>query len=325
MRAVVCKAWGPPEALAVEDVAPPPLGPGKARIAVAAAGVNFADTLMIRGQYQEKPPLPFTPGMEVAGVVREVAGDVRHLRPGDRVIAVTGTGGYAEEAVTDAAWALPVPDSVDMVRAAAFPVAYGTSLLALDRRAGLRPGEVLLVLGASGGVGLTAVEIGKAMGAVVVACASSPAKLAVAARYGADHLIDYTREDIRDRVKALTGGADVVYDPVGGAAFQQALRSINWEGRLVVVGFAGGEIQRIPANYVLLKNCSVIGALWGAYRRRDPATMRAVMGRLAGWLERGKIRPHASHVLPLARAAEAMRLLLDRKSTGKVVLTADGE
>lgn len=321
MRAVVCNTLGEPEGLVVEDLPPAPLGPGQARIEVHAAGINFADSLAVAGRYQERAEPPFTPGMEAAGIVREVAADVARVRPGDRVVAAPGAGGYAEELVTDAAWVSPVPDNVDMVRAAAFPVAYGTSLLALDRRARLRPGEVLAVLGASGGVGLTAVEIGKAMGATVVACASSPEKLAVAERHGADHLVDYTRENLRDRLLALTGGADVVYDPVGGDAFRQALRAIRWEGRLVVIGFAGGEIQQIPANYVLLKNCAVIGALWGAYRRRDPAVTRALTAKLTGWLESGAIRPHASHVLPLERAGEALRLLLDRKSTGKVVLT----
>lgn len=321
MRAVLCKQLGGPETLALCEVKPPALGPGQVRIEVHAAGINFADTLAIAGKYQERSEPPFTPGMEVAGVVTERAEAAGRVKVGDRVIAMTGTGGYAEEVVTDADWVLAVPDGVTMVEAAGFPVAYGTSHLALAHRAQLEAGEVLLVLGAAGGVGLTAVEIGKAMGATVIAAASSPEKLAVARAYGADHGIDYTRENIRDRVKELTGGADVVYDPVGGDAFLQALRCINWEGRIVVVGFAAGTIQQVPANYILLKNCSVMGALWGAYRRRDSETMRASLNTLIGWLGEGKLRPHSSHQLPLEQAGEALRLLLDRKSTGKIVLT----
>ncbi len=321
MRAVLCKTLGGPEGLVVEDIPSPRPAAGQVKIAIHAAGLNFGDTLIIQGKYQEKAELPFTPGMELAGTVVELGEGVEHLAVGDTVIAMTGTGAFAEEVVTDADWVLKIPASVDMRAAAAFPVAYGTSHLALGHRAALRKGEVLLVLGAAGGVGLTAVEIGKAMGATVVACASSPEKLEVARKYGADHGIDYARENIRDRVKELTGGADVVYDPVGGDAFQQALRSINWEGRLIVIGFASGTIQQIPSNYILLKNCSVMGALWGAYRRRDPEPMRSSLAILIDWLAAGKIKPHISHEMPLEQAGEALRLMLDRKSTGKVVLT----
>lgn len=325
MRAVLCKELGGPETLVVEEVASPPLGAGQVRIDVHAAGINFADTLIIQGKYQERPDPPFTPGMEISGVVTEVGDGVSHLNVGNKVIAMPGVGGYAEELVTDADWVLPVPDSVDMIQAAGFPVAYGTSHVALDHRAHLKAGEVLLVLGASGGVGLTAVEIGKAMGATVIAAASSPEKLEVAKSYGADHGIDYTKENIRDRVKELTGGADVVYDPVGGDAFQQSLRCINWEGRIIIIGFASGTIQQVPSNYILLKNCSVMGALWGAYRRRDPETMRTSLDELIGWFADGKLKPHSSHQLPLEQAGEAMQLMLDRKSTGKIVLTTGKE
>ncbi len=321
MRAVLCKELGGPETLVVEDVPSPPLGAGQVRMDIHAAGLNFADSLVIQGKYQERQEPPFTPGMEISGVVTEIGDGVDHLAVGNKAIAMCGVGGYAEEIVTDADWVLPVPDHVDMVQAAGFPVAYGTSHLALEHRAHLKEGEVLLVLGASGGVGLTAVEIGKAMGATVIAAASSPEKLDVARQYGADYGIDYTKEDIRDRVKELTGGADVVYDPVGGDAFQQALRSINWEGRIIIIGFASGTIQQVPSNYILLKNCSVMGALWGAYRRRDPATMRKSMDTLIQWFADGKLKPHSSHQLPLEKAGEALQLLIDRKSTGKVVLT----
>lgn len=321
MRAVLCKKLGGPETLVVEDVPSPPLGPGQIRMDVHAAGLNFADTLMIQGKYQERPDPPFTPGMEVAGVITEVGEGVDHLAVGNKAIGMCGVGGYAEELVTAADWVLPVPDTVDMIQAAGFPVAYGTSHLALDHRAQLKSGEVLLVLGASGGVGLTAVEIGKAMGATVIAAASSPEKLEVAKSYGADYGIDYTKEDLRDRVKELTGGADVVYDPVGGDAFQQSLRCINWEGRIIIIGFASGTIQQVPSNYILLKNCSVMGALWGAYRRKDPATMRKSMDALIDWFADGKLKPHSSHQMPLEQAGDALQLLIDRKSTGKVVLT----
>ena len=321
MRAVLCKTLGEPEGLVVEDVPSPTPATGEVKIAVHAAGLNFGDILIVQGKYQEKPELPFTPGMELSGTVTALGKGVEHLAMGDTVIAMTGTGAFAEDVVTDADWVLKVPASVDLRAAAAFPVAYGTSHLALEHRADLHQGEVLLVLGASGGVGLTAVEIGKAMGATVIACASSPEKLQVAAKYGADHGIDYSYENIRDRVRELTGGADVVYDPVGGDVFQQALSSINWEGRLIVIGFASGTIQKIPSNYVLLKNCSVMGVLWGAYRRRDPEPMRTSLATLIDWLTEGKITPHISHELPLEKAGEALRLMMDRKSTGKVVLT----
>jgi NADPH2:quinone reductase len=317
---VVCKELGGPETLEVAEVDAPTLGPGQVRIDVHAAGLNFGDTLIIQGKYQERPDPPFTPGMELAGVIAEKASDVEGLEPGTKVIAMTGTGAFAEQVVTDADWVLPLPDSVDLVQAAGFPVAYGTSHVALDHRAHLKSGEVLLVLGASGGVGLTAVEIGKAMGATVIAAASSAEKLEVARQYGADHLIDYSTESVRDRVLELTGGADVVYDPVGGDAFMQSLRCINWEGRIIVIGFAAGTIQQVPSNYILLKNCSVMGALWGAYRRKDPATMRTSLDALIGWLAEGKIKPHISHQLPLEKAEEAFRLMMERKSTGKVVL-----
>ena len=321
MRAVVCKQLGGPEALAVEEVRAPALGPGEVRIAVHAAGLNFADTLIIQGKYQERPEPPFTPGMELAGVVAECAGDVAGLAPGTRVLAMCGTGAFAEEAVVAADRVVAIPDSMTMVQAAGFPVAYGTSHLALDHRGRLQAGEVLLVLGAAGGVGLTAVEIGKAMGAVVIAAASSADKLAVARERGADHLIDYTAQDLRARVKDIAGGADVIFDPVGGDLFQAALRCINWEGRMLVIGFASGTIPQIPANYLLVKNAAAVGVFWGAYRKNDPARMMGSLDTLLGWFAAGRLRPHISHELPLDKAADAFALMIGRKSTGKVVLT----
>ncbi len=325
MRAVLCKEFGGPERLAIEEVPAPPMRDGHVRIKIHAAGVNFGDTLLIAGQYQEKPPFPFIPGMEVAGVVTEVAPSVKELKLGDRVLASVGRGGYAEEAVVEADIVQRIPDAMDFVTAAGFPVAYSTSHGAFDWRARLKPGEWVLVLGASGGVGLTAVEIAKAMGARVIAAAGGAEKLAVAKRAGADHLIDYTREQIRDRVKEITDGrgVDVVYDPVGGDAFDQSLRSIAWEGRIIVIGFAGGRVPQIPANIVLVKNIDIIGFFWGSYRRHKPQLMAESFRQLFRWFDEGKLKPHVSHRLPLSQVAQALDLLKTRKSTGKVVLTME--
>lgn len=323
MRAVLCKELGGPEKLVVEEVPSPPMRDGGVRIAIHAAGVNFADTLLISGQYQDKPPLPFTPGMEVSGVVTEIGAGVNHVKPGDRVLASVGRGGYAEEIVTEAEIVHRIPDAMDFVTAAGFPVAYSTSHGAYAWRGRLKPGETVLVLGASGGVGLTAVEIAKAMGATVIAAAGGADKLAVAKAAGADHLVDYTREDLRERVKELTRGrgVDLVYDPVGGDAFDQSLRCIAWEGRIIVIGFAAGRIPQIPANLVLVKNIDVIGFFWGSYRRYKPHLMNESYQQLFRWFEAGKLKPHVSHRLPLSEVATAFELLKTRKSTGKVVLT----
>jgi NADPH2:quinone reductase len=323
MRAVLCKEFAGPEKLVIADIPPPPLRDGTVRITIHAAGVNFADTLIITGQYQDKPPLPFTPGMEVAGVVAEVGAGVTHLKRGDRVLASVGRGAFAEEVVAEADGVHRIPDSMDFVTAAGFPVAYSTSYGAYAWRARLQAGEWVLVLGASGGVGLTAVEIAKAMGAKVIAAAGGADKLAVAQRAGADHLIDYTREQIRDRVKDITGGrgVDVVYDPVGGDAFDQSLRSIAWEGRIIVIGFAGGRVPQIPANIVLVKNIDIIGFFWGSYRRYKPKLMAESFPQLFRWFEEGKLKPHVSHKLDFSEVAQALDLLKTRKSTGKVVLT----
>jgi NADPH2:quinone reductase len=323
MRAVLCKEWAGPEKLVVEDVASLPIKDGAVRIAVHAIGINFADLLLISGTYQEKPAFPFTPGMEVSGTVDEVGAGVSSLKVGDRVMALTGTGAYAEEVVIDANRVYKIPDKMDFVSAAGFPVTYGTSHGAFDWRAHLKPGEWLLVFGAAGGVGLTAVEIGKAMGANVIACANGPEKLALAQEHGADHLIDYSKEDIRERVKAITGGrgADVVYDPVGGDAFDASLRSIAWGGRLIVIGFASGRIPQAPANILLVKNIDVIGFYWGSYQVRKPELLRDSYAKLFRWYEEGKLKPHTSAQLDLKDVAQAMELLRQRKSTGKVVLT----
>ncbi|HKV91104.1 MAG TPA: NADPH:quinone oxidoreductase family protein [Candidatus Angelobacter sp.] len=323
MRAVLCKEWGGPEKLVVENIPSPPIRDGAVQIAVHAAGINFADLLLISGQYQEKPAFPFTPGMEVAGTVTEVGSGVSSLKAGDRVMALTGTGAYAEEVVVDANRVYKIPDQMDFSAAAGFPVAYGTSHGAFDWRAHLKPGEWLLVFGAAGGVGLTAVEIGKAMGARVIACAGGAEKLEIARQHGADHLIDYSREDIRERVKAITGGkgADVVYDPVGGDSFDASLRSIAWGGRIIVIGFASGRIPQAPANILLVKNIDVIGFYWGSYQARKPELLRDSYSKLFRWFNEGKLKPHIFAQLDLGEVAHAMDLLRQRKSTGKVVLT----
>ena len=323
MRAVLCKEFGGPDKLVVEDVPAPALREGAVRLQIHAAGINFADLLLVSGQYQEKPPLPFIPGAEAGGVITEVGAGVSNVKAGDRVMALTGTGAFAEEAVVDAGRIFPIPARMDFASAAGFPVTYGTSHGAFDWRARLKPGEWLLVLGAAGGVGLTAVEIGKAMGAQVIACAGGEEKLAVAKSHGADHLIDYSREDIRARVKEITGGhgADVIYDPVGGDAFDASLRSIAWGGRIIVIGFASGRIPQIPANIVLVKNIDIIGFYWGSHQTRKPELLRQSFAQLFRWFEEGKLKPHVSEKVDLKDAARALDLLRQRKSTGKVVLT----
>jgi NADPH2:quinone reductase len=325
MRAVRCKTWGSPADLTIDDIEPPELAPGGVRIAVRAAGVNFADTLIIAGQYQIKPPLPFTPGFEVAGEVVECAAGVTRCKVGERVLAVVGHGGFAEEVVAEESEVHPLPDAVDNVMAAAFPVAYGTSHFGLKYKAHLSAGEVLLVHGAAGGVGLTAVEVARRLGATVIATAGGARKLAVAAEYGAEHLIDYHTEDIRERVKDITHGrgADVVYDPVGGAAFDASLRCTAEGGRILIVGFASGAVPQIPANILLVKNLTVIGYFWGPYRWLAPETMNASFAELLAWLAEGKIRPHVSQTYPLEQAREALEVLRARRSTGKIVLTVD--
>jgi len=322
MRAVLCREWGDPESLVVDDVASPAVGPTDVMIRVRACGLNFADTLQIAGKYQVRPPFPFTPGLEVAGEIAAIGAEVRERRVGERVMAPTHGNAFAEEVAVPADAAVPIPTSMDDVTAAAFPVAYGTSHSALTHRGRLQPGETLLVLGAAGGVGLTAVEIGKALGARVIAAAGGADKLAVARAHGADELIDYTTESIRDRVRALTGGqgADVVLDPVGGGAFEQALRAVNWDARLLVVGFAAGRIQAVPANIVLVKNISVIGVSWGAHGERDPAFVSRDLVRLLHWWEAGQLKPLVAQRFPLAEIAGAMRALLSRRHAGKIVL-----
>ncbi|MBV2358306.1 NADPH:quinone oxidoreductase family protein [Thalassococcus sp. CAU 1522] len=317
MRAFQLTSHDTPPALA--DLAVPDPGAGQLRLDIAACGLNFADLLMMSGQYQDTPALPFTMGMEVAGTVNAVGDGVTGFAPGDRVAVFGGQGGLAEQGVFDAARAVKLPPAMDFVQAAAFQIAYGTSHVALDHRARLKPGETLLVLGAAGGVGLTAVEIGKVMGARVVACARGADKLAVARAAGADHLIDAASQDIRAEMKAL-GGADVVYDPVGGEQFDAAFRSCKPEGRILTIGFASGSVPQIKANHLLVKNLSVLGLYWGGYLAFRPEVLTGSLATLLDWFDAGKITPHVSDVLPLERAADGMALLRSRKSTGKVVI-----
>jgi NADPH2:quinone reductase len=323
MKAVLCREWGGPDSLRFEDVASRKLKPNEARIRVRACGVNFADTLMIAGKYQVKPEFPFTPGLEAAGEIVEIGAEVKHLAIGTRVLAVLRFGGaYAEEIAVNADAVVPIPDAMGFAIAAAFPVAYGTSHFALTHRGHLKPSETLLVLGAAGGVGLTAVEIGKQLGARVIAAAGGPDKLAVAREHGADALIDYRGESIRDRVRELTGGlgADVIFDPVGGDAFDQALRAVNWEARMLVIGFASGRIQSVPANLILVKNISVIGVVWGAQAARDPVLVSRNLAQLLGWWEAGRLKPVVARTFKLAEAGAAMEALLSRRYAGKIVL-----
>ena len=322
MKALLCKAWGGPETLVLEELPSPRPGPGEVVIDVKAAGVNFPDVLIIQNKYQVKPPLPFAPGAELAGVIKEVGAGVAGFAPGDRVIAMTTWGAFAEECVARAGQLIRMPAGLDFATAAAFMLTYGTSWHALKDRGELRAGETLLVLGAAGGVGLAAVEIGKALGARVVAAASSAEKLAVCRAHGADETIDYSTEDLRARLKAIAGdkGVDVVYDPVGGPYAEAAIRSTGWRGRYLIIGFAHGEIPRIPLNLMLLKGSSLVGVYWGDWTRREPEAAAAGMAELLGWLEAGKLKPHLSGRYPLARAADALVALANRKVAGKLVV-----
>ena len=325
MKAVLCKTYGPPESLVLEEVEPLKPGKGQVVIGVRACGVNFPDTLIIQGKYQFKPPMPFSPGSEVAGVVKAVGAGVDSAKVGDRVIAFTGHGGFAEEVLAEAAQLIPMPQGMDFPIASAFVLTYGTSHYALKDRAQLKPGETLLVLGAAGGVGLAAVEIGKVMGARVIAAASTDEKLEVCKQHGADELINYTTQDLRERVKELTrgNGVDVVYDPVGGNFSEAALRSIAWEGRFLVIGFTAGEIPRIPLNLTLLKGCSIVGVFWGSFTARDPKRNQEHLRELLTWLTTGKLKPLISATYPLDRAADALNDMLHRRVKGKVVLLVD--
>jgi len=323
MKAVLCKAFGPAENLVVEDLDSPQIKKGEVLLDVHAAGVNFPDTLIIEGKYQFKPPFPFSPGGEAAGMVAAVGEKITHLKVGDRVMALTGWGSFAEQVAVSGQNVLPIPTEMDFTTAAAFSMTYGTSMHALKQRANLQPGETLLVLGASGGVGLAAVEIGKAIGARVIAAASTNEKLEIARKAGANELINYSEASLRERLKELTDGqgVDVIYDPVGGKLFEEAFRSIAWNGRMLVVGFAaGGEIPALPANLPLLKGASLIGVFWGAFAQRQPQDNAANFKQLFAWYAEGKLRPLVSQTFALEQAAEAIDTLGQRKAVGKLVV-----
>ncbi len=322
MKALRCHAFGPITDLKVEDIAAPTPGPGELLIDVHAASINYPDTLMVQGLYQVKPPLPFTPGAEFAGVVAAVGAGVTHLKPGDRVAASTGTGAFAQQALAEAARVMPLPAAMDFDAGASFVLAWGTSLHALQTIARLQAGETVLVLGAAGGVGVAAVQIAKALGARVIAAASSDAKRALAREAGADETVDYTQPEWRREVERLTGGqgADVVYDAVGGAYAEPALRATAWRGRYLVVGFAAGEIPRLPLNLALLKERAILGVFWGAAMAREPKQLMADLRQLAGWFAEGRVRPPVTERVPLEQAAAAMARLAGRQAMGKLVV-----
>ncbi|QDZ28187.1 NADPH:quinone oxidoreductase family protein [Noviherbaspirillum sp. UKPF54] len=322
MKAILCKSWGLPETLVVEDLPDLVPGPGQVVIDVQAAGVNFPDVLIIQGKYQFKPELPFTPGSELAGIVRAVGDGVSHTKPGDKVLAFVSQGAFAQQIVAPAAMVMPMPPGLDFDTAAAVTLTYGTSHHAVVDRAQLKAGETMLVLGAAGGVGLAAIEIGKALGARVIAAASTDEKLAICKAHGADATINYTTEDLREAIKAATDGKgpDVIYDPVGGVYAEPAFRSIAWRGRYLVIGFANGEIPKLPLNLPLLKGASLVGVFWGEFAKREPKANQAAMRELMGWMAEGKIKPHISGRYALANTAQALNDMAARKVTGKVVI-----
>jgi NADPH2:quinone reductase len=326
MRAVICRAWGKVDELTIEEVEPPTPGSGEVLIDVKATAVNYADAIMVAGRYQTRPTFPFSPGLETAGVVAQCGDAVRRYRPGDRVMAILDYGGLAEQAVAKQAETFTIPDNMSFEAAGAFPIAYISSHVAIRWQGRLESGETLLVLGAAGGVGLTAVEIGKAMRARVIAAASTAEKLAVAQEHGADDLINYATENLTERVMALTDdkGVEVCFDPIGGDLFDAALSSLGWGGRILLIGFVGG-IQRIPANRLLVKNRSALGCALRYFRWHAPDKLRTSVEELVQWYEEGKLKPHVTHCLPLERSVEAMKLLTDRKAYGKIVVMPELE
>ncbi len=320
-RAIQIDAYCGPDDLRLVDVAVRPPGPGEVRIRVRAAAVNFADSLMISNQYQHKPPLPIIPGMEAGGEILEVGSGVDHLKVGDRVVGYDRFGYFTEEATVSAAQVFKMPAKMDFLQAAAFPISYGTAHVGLQHRARLKPGETLLVTGAAGGVGIAAIEVGKALGARVIALASTAEKLDLAARHGADYVVNSRDEDLVAKVKSHVGGVDVAFDPVGGDAFRTALKCMNFEGRILVIGFASGERQMIPANHVLVKNCDIIGLSWSFYREKKLDIDQGAFADLCRMYEAGQVNPPVTETFPLAKAGKALRRLVDRSAMGKLVLT----
>jgi len=322
MKAVLCKSFGPPESLVLEEVAAPTPGRGEVLVDVHASALNFPDVLMIAGKYQSQPPFPFSPGGEIAGRVAALGEGVDGFDPGDRVFAGIGVGGFAEQICVKASALLRIPEGMSYVQASGISTTYGTSYYALKQRADLQPGETLLVLGAAGGVGLAAVELGKAMGARVIAAASTTEKLAAARAAGADELIDYSDGELKEKVKALTDGkgADVIYDPVGGSLFDQCMRCVNWYGRILVIGFAAGDIPKVPINLILLKSCQLVGVFFGAWSARHPDEASANLQAVLDYYREGKVQALVGNEFPLQQYAEAMRCLSERQAIGKVVV-----
>jgi NADPH:quinone reductase len=322
MRAVLCKEFGPPESLVIEDLPSPKAGEGEVVVSVKACGVNFPDILIIQGKYQFKPPMPFSPGAEASGIIKEVGEGVQNYKVGDKVLLFSAAGMFLQEIAVNASTLVPYPEGLDFASAAGFYMTYGTSYYALKDRAELQPGETLLVLGAAGGVGLAAVELGKALGAKVIAAAGSDEKLEICKQYGADLTINYAKEDLKDAIKSLTGGngVDVIYDPVGSHYAEPALRGMAWGGRYLVIGFAAGDIPKIPLNLTLLKSCSIVGVFWGAFRQREPKRERALLLEMYDMLKEGKLKPHVSATYPLEKVADALNDISNRKIIGKAVL-----
>lgn len=322
MKAVLCSRYCGPDDLELTDIPDPVAAPGQAVIAIKAAALNFFDLLMIQGKYQIKPPFPFSPAAEVAGVVESVGTGVSNLKPGDRVIASCGYNGAREKIALPAEAIVKIPDALDFNRAAGIIITYGTALHALEDRASPKPGETLAVLGAAGGTGLAACELGKLLDLKVIACASSEEKLAFAKEHGADIGLNYAKDDLKEGLKQLTGGkgVDIVFDPVGGSFTEAALRAIAWEGRFLVIGFAAGDIPKMPLNLALLKGCDIRGVFWGAWTKINPAKNRANLEKLVRWAAEGKISSHVDRTFPLAQTADALKVLAGRKAMGKVIL-----
>jgi NADPH:quinone reductase len=322
MKAILCSQFCQPDDLVLADVPEPVAEPGQAVIAIKSAALNFFDTLMIQGKYQIKPPFPFSPAAEVAGVVESISADVSNVKVGDRVIASCGHNGAREKIALPADSLVKIPDSLDFDRAAGIIIIYGTALHALEDRAGLKGGETMAVLGAAGGTGLAACELGKLMGAKVIACASSDEKLEFAKAHGAELTLNYAKEDLKEGLRRLTGGkgVDVIFDPVGGAYAEASLRSIAWEGRFLVIGFAAGDIPKMPLNLALLKGCDIRGVFWGQWARLNPAKNHANLEKLVKWTAEGKLSSHVDRTFPLAQTAAALNVLAGRKAMGKVIL-----
>ncbi|MGL4291916.1 MAG: NADPH:quinone oxidoreductase family protein [Phreatobacter sp.] len=322
MKAVLCKTFGPPESLVIEELPDPSAGPGEVVVAVTAVGLNFFDNLIIKNMYQVKPPMPFSPGSEFAGRILSLGDGVTGFRIGDRVAGNLSFGAARTQVVAQASALAPIPDALTDEQAAGLVITYGTTIHALKDRAHLKPGETLAVLGAAGGVGLAAIELGKAMGARVIACASTDDKLAFCKAHGADEVINYATEDLKERLRALTGGKgpDVIYDPVGDKYAEPALRAIAWEGRFLVIGFAGGEIPKIPLNLTLLKSCDIRGVFWGAFAQRSPKANSENLAQVARWTAEKKLSLHVHATYPLERIADALNEIASRKAKGKVIL-----